>query len=398
MDRGIDSQSHNGDPIAINTSNDLYGYYESANVLAKTVDKCATPFVVGVYGRWGRGKSTFLKTLKSELSISANGQSFLHLDYSPWQYHLQSFNDVWISIISELASEEGSIAKGLKELVKSITVRKSARAIFGTAATLLGVGDAAGKALKDLLGDDEAAANNEYSDFIDAKKKFSVAIENYLKEDSKRRVFIYVDDIDRCEPVTSVNVLRAIQLLGRTPGCVFILGLDRDVIVHNLEKVYENRLYAKEYLDKIVQLHVELPILETEDLKNALLFDAKGNARTGVEPFVEWVARFMDYNPRKVERFCYLYDYKLSLPTKQQKDPQFYRKTVLHTVWELRWPELATEIARSRDILDATEKLRSAKTIKGEKKVLNDYAHLPILKQIQADREFLLVFRKIYEI
>jgi pantothenate kinase-related protein Tda10 len=67
MKKGVDSESHSGDPITLNKDNDLYEYYMTAKRVAKTIEESATPFVVGIYGRWGRGKSTFLNTIKNEL-------------------------------------------------------------------------------------------------------------------------------------------------------------------------------------------------------------------------------------------------------------------------------------------------------------------------------------------
>src|SRR5262245_25409379 len=102
MSNGIDSRSHNGDPIVLTQDNDLYNYYKPAEALAKTIEECATPFVVGIYGRWGRGKSTFLTTLEGQLGGDKKKQH-RHYKYSPWNYHLQTFDDVWISMITELS-------------------------------------------------------------------------------------------------------------------------------------------------------------------------------------------------------------------------------------------------------------------------------------------------------
>lgn len=398
MNKGIDSQSHNGDPVELSETNDLYGYYKSAKMLAKTVEECATPFVVGIYGRWGRGKSTYLNTLKKELDRKeVKSKNYLHNQYSPWNYHLETFNDVWISVISELASGQGSFANSLKTLVKKINLWRVAKTALGVGAELIPGGSLAKKAIDQLP--DKEKVDNEYDVFIQAKQRFDKAIEEYLKKNPNGRVFIYIDDIDRCEPKTSVNVLRAVQVLCRTKGCVFLLGLDRDVIVTNLIQVYKDVTFAKEYLDKVVQLHIELPPINLSDVQNALLYKNDGTVRKGIKPFIDWVATFMDFNPRKIERFLYLYDYKLSLVGDAFPDLQTYRQTVLFTAWELRWPELASEIARARgEILDATEKLQQAENEDIELGIVKKYAHLPILQKIQSDRMFLHAFRKIYDI
>jgi hypothetical protein len=288
----------------------------------------------------------------------------------------------------------------LRDLIKDVNVWKVTRSALAIGADLL-PGGALTKSLIETLpaGSDN---DNEYDQFIKAKKRFEQAIRAHLKEHPSGRVFIYIDDIDRCEPGTSVSVLRTIQVLCRTKGCIFLLGIDRDVIVKNLARVYSDPGYAKEYLDKVVQLQVELPILDALQARDALLYDSLGQPRQGIEPFVEKIAAFMDYNPRKIERFIYLYDYKLRFERKDMGNTQdafhTYRWIVLRTQWELKWPELTSEIARSRDILGAIEELRNAKDKPAEEKVIKAHARFPVLRALRDGGEFLHFYREIYKI
>jgi hypothetical protein len=299
-------------------------------------------------------------------------------------------------MLSELASGEGSIAESLKKLVKEINIWGATKAAIGVGVEFIPGGGAL-KGLIDKLPEG-TKTNNEYEQFIKVKKDFDKSVVKYLTTSPNGRVFIYIDDIDRCEPITSVYVLRAIQVLCRTKGCVFILGLDRDVIVKNLIEVYKDTSFAKEYLDKVVQLHIELPPLKSHIVQNAILYKHDGTARKGIEPFVDWIAEYMDYNPRKIERFIYLYDFKLTMDP-GKPNFHFYRQTVLLTAWELRWPELASEIARARnEVFTATESLQQADNEEIEMGIVKSYAHLPIIGRIQSDRLFLHSFREIYGI
>src|SRR5262249_1754045 len=151
-----------------------------------------------------------------------------------------------------------------------------------------------GEAAKKLIeGLPDSAKKNDFEQFLETKKVFDASVDKFLKENPDGRIFVYIDDIDRCEPTVSVYVLRAIQVLCRKRGCVFILGLDRDVIVRNLEETYKSQQFAREYLDKIVQLHIELPRIEFEDLKKAICFRANGEERAGIQTFAPWIARTM---------------------------------------------------------------------------------------------------------
>ena len=47
------------------------------------------------------------------------------------------------------------------------------------------------------------------------------------------RVVVFVDDLDRCPPERIVQVIDAIKLFLDVPGCVYVMGLDREIIEHN---------------------------------------------------------------------------------------------------------------------------------------------------------------------
>lgn len=399
MANPINVQSHSGDPITLSEKTDLYGYYDTAKALAETLNTCQTPFVVGIYGRWGRGKSTFLKTVRRELK--KQNKSYQHNDYSPWQYHLNSFNDVWLSMLSEIASSDQPVAKKLRKVVSKVNLRRFGRSLLKLGADFLPVGkELAGKTIDAALGTEEDSGQvaNEYDEFIYAKKEFEDAISDYRKKTPNGRVFIYIDDVDRCEPAISVNVLRAIQVLARTDGCVFLLGLDRDVIVNNLYQVYDEMSFANEYLDKIVQLHIEIPHISEKMLKVAILGESGQETRAELDRFVPWIAELTDHNPRKIERFLYLFDFKAKLYFGDKKKRSFeeVRQIVLFTTWELRWPELASAIASRRsEVLEAIEELRKSENDESMQGVAKKYAYLPIIERIRCDPKFLHAYKRL---
>jgi hypothetical protein len=53
------------------------------------------------------------------------------------------------------------------------------------------------------------------------------------------RLVVFVDDLDRCLPEKAIEVLEAIKFFLGAPGCVFVLGLDQDVIARGIEMKYK---------------------------------------------------------------------------------------------------------------------------------------------------------------
>ena len=159
--------------------------------------------------------------------------------YSPWQYRLETFDDVWLSLITELSTGEHQFAKSIKKAVDKANKWRIGKRITGAVLGL--AADGARDAFEGIVGE-----SNDYQQFIDTKAQFEIAAREHLQRYPQGRICIYIDDLDRCEPLTSVNVLRVVQVLCRTRGCVLVLGLDRDVIIQNLLKAYPDSDFSRE--------------------------------------------------------------------------------------------------------------------------------------------------------
>jgi KAP family P-loop domain len=177
--RGTDLGSHSGDPIVLTATNDLYQYYTAAATLADTLLKSATPLVVGIYGRWGRGKTTYLDTLKDR--ISARSTKALHIQYSPWNFQLKSFEDVWIALITEFSSQttKSTFSETLRKQLSEINYWKATKSVLGAGATLLPLfGEGAKKLIEGLP---DGAKKNDFEQFLETKKVFDDAVNKFLE-------------------------------------------------------------------------------------------------------------------------------------------------------------------------------------------------------------------------
>ena len=50
---------------------------------------------------------------------------------------------------------------------------------------------------------------------------------------------MFVDDLDRCLPEKAIGVLEAIKLFLDVENCIFMLGLDQEVIARSVEMKYK---------------------------------------------------------------------------------------------------------------------------------------------------------------
>jgi internalin A len=75
-------------------------------------------------------------------------------------------------------------------------------------------------------------------------------------------VALFIDDLDRCSPEVTLEVLEAIKLYLNIEPLVFIVGLDRNVVDAIVRKHYEDKglspRKSEQYLDKIFQVEIQI--------------------------------------------------------------------------------------------------------------------------------------------
>ncbi|MFX0581150.1 P-loop NTPase fold protein [Nocardia nepalensis] len=103
-----------------------------------------------------------------------------------------------------------------------------------------------------------------------------------------KRIVLYIDDLDRCSPVTVVQVLEAIHLLLALPLFVVVLGVDRRIVNQSVATVHSDLLATdsrsatpSEYLEKIFQLTFTLPAMNASGCQ-AILREVASRSRTSI--------------------------------------------------------------------------------------------------------------------
>jgi hypothetical protein len=86
-----------------------------------------------------------------------------------------------------------------------------------------------------------------------------------------RKLVIFIDDLDRCEPPKAADIIEGINLFLDSQRCVFVLGMDPAAVVASIENKYKD-LFEKMrqeniavvspgrlFLDKIIQVPFQVP-------------------------------------------------------------------------------------------------------------------------------------------
>lgn len=194
-------------------------------------------FTLGIIGKWGAGKTTFMDLIKNNIKKHI-------IEFKPW-----------------LCSDENEL---INEYFSKL---KSAASIYEP--TIKSQIDSYIKSLMDSAG----------SSFVHTMKSFMFPFENKtthfqyeeIKEVFKKiekRFFIFIDDFDRLNAKEICAVLQIIRNTSNFPYLTFIVAYDKDYVTNTLEStIYE----PDKYLEKIFNMEIVLPTLDKDLLIRKLL-------------------------------------------------------------------------------------------------------------------------------
>jgi hypothetical protein len=237
------------DPIA-SGAKDSFDRVDFANRVAELVDRVAgeTPSAVfGLLGPWGSGKTSTLHLVEEALRREYGGWAVI--SFNPWE-------------VAELHALVSEFLVTIRSVLPDSAKGKTAReAMSGYISKVAPVGDLfkifgvdAGGALRGLA---EASAGDQS---LDARRK---ALEAALIE-TDTRVLVLVDDVDRLHPEELTLLFKLVRLVGRLPNVHYLLAFDEQTVLDVLQRTglaYEDEKRALSYIEKMVQLRLDLPPL-----------------------------------------------------------------------------------------------------------------------------------------
>lgn len=290
--------------------------------LADMATQGGTPLTIGVFGTWGSGKTSLMLMLKKQVeshkavtgwfdawkydkeetlwrafllatlgavrqAAQAAPQPAAPSDVDPDRLqaldHLETmlYQSIDLERVGgvtiDLSRLAGQAAKGAVQLGLSFIPAGPALAELVKTLQTKGV-ESLGEADLGAIRRERAKIHIEQVRFLEQfQTRFRDLVQQYVTAQGKRLV-MFVDDLDRCLPEKAIEVLEAIKLFVDAPGCVFVLGVDQEVIGRGVECRYARLRRDGEapaslpvdgarYLEKIIQLPFQLPQAAAGDMR-----------------------------------------------------------------------------------------------------------------------------------
>lgn len=224
---------------------------------------------------WGMGKTFFAKALKyyleNELTINVNEKpkEIKVLSYNAWQNDY--FDDPMKTIIGELNSQKilnSDIKEKADKLIKNSSVKLFK--FFGQAiANKAGIDKTMQADLLDIFGDIRTSSLDEYNEYKKLLNDFKTALrsEAIIGESYKPKVII-VDELDRCRPNFSIEVLEAIKHIFDIENIIFVFFINKTQLEKSVHNMYGEIEKSESYLKKFFDLEFNLPKIQFTEFIN----------------------------------------------------------------------------------------------------------------------------------
>lgn len=282
--------------------------------------------------------------------------------------------------------------------------------------------------LRNPVDDDirQSVTGPDYEQRVSFVSEFQEDLQRIVKTyapSEERNVFVFIDDLDRCEVPKAAELMQAINLmLGSDPNVFFVLALDRENVAAGITAKHDELLpylsgdtdersgeatrpredieFGYRYLEKFIQLPLTIPEPDTDDMvafvehltqtdrrdsrsSNRESADERSNRvspeslaelkRETLSEVTEMVAPALDHNPRKMKKFLNLYELRTRLANENglitYRDGDFsadgystYHLAKFIAIG-LRWPRLLPELSANRWLLSELQQFADADDI-----------------------------------
>lgn len=281
---------------------DMLFYKPYADIVSEAaVGTDEEPLTVGIFGLWGAGKSTLLNLIGKNYE---ENKDVIYVSINAWMF--ENYEDaktaVMEALLRELKDNEKipeKIRKSFISLIKKIDFLKVGTKVVTTAAPVIAsfitgnplplvlnlpngakeietaiksVSDSVKGIKDDYLKDDETVEDS----VVNSVRNFRNEFEKTLESEEINRVVVLIDDLDRCQPERIIETLEAIKLFLSVKKTTFIIAADENVIQYAIKKKYPNIdgfniELDKEYIEKMIQVPIQIPELSSKDVQNYLL-------------------------------------------------------------------------------------------------------------------------------
>lgn len=265
---------------------DVLGREKVANFLENIVKQKTGNFVLTINSPWGTGKTFLIQRMIKDLE-----RTNPCIYFNAWEE--DSSSSAFLSFVSVIQREFQRVFENesAKRLVNEYLTKAGRFFIRLVPIGLKGgvryiLGDNGLEELKDVFSekveeDFSTGLSKWLSKEIDAhlaknvarsefKESLSDTLEVLSGDGVNLPLIIFVDDLDRCKPTFSVELLESIKHVFNIKNVVFVVAVDSNQLAESVKSVYGLGMDGDAYLKKILENQYNLPNLDFKNYSNLL--------------------------------------------------------------------------------------------------------------------------------
>jgi len=287
--------------------------------------KESTPdYSIGLYGEWGTGKTTLMKSMYENLKNDINNNSkIIPVWFNAWIYERENefaLFPLLQTIVNEIPNTKinKTIKQNLTRLAQGVgkgLLKSSPEVISYLLPSIFS------KQIKGTIQKVSEEVTNEFISLFDRVNEkicnemlYSLELENIKNEISKIRskncsfrIVVFVDDLDRCTPTTTLQVFESIKVFLGIEGFIYVLGISNHTITKFINFEFKNLIDGEHYLRKVIQIPIRIPGWGAENIENELLSKYANKLDQPYNQLIlknkEFITNLLEFNPREIKRF-----------------------------------------------------------------------------------------------
>lgn len=307
--------------------NDVLDRKSEAQFFTNLVRNQESPLVIGLHASWGTGKTFLLRRWQQDLV----NEGFQTIYYNAWE---DDFTDDPLTAIIGQISESINYAP-YDEVIGNIersVIPLLARIPLGMLNKISGI---------DYVSVIDEIGQNALKDYKDQHKykedlKFYLSqLSNIVKQENDTPLVFIVDELDRCRPTFSIELLERVKHVFNIDNIVFVFGINRSELCASLRSVYgeiDAEVYLRRFFDMDFVLSEPLPVpyckhlIEEYNLQG--FFRDHGLSSDWFEEFFPFLCQCFGFSLRDME-YCVRTIASIKLRIKEREGVQAVLLSVL---------------------------------------------------------------------
>ena len=244
-------------------SDDALDRLKVADALTDLIRHQSDSLVVSLNGQWGTGKTFLLKRWQKKLEQ----EGFHAIYFNAWEDDF--CDDPLIAIIGQLSEflEKEEVLKEYAPKIKKALNPLLIRTLESVTKKFTGVDLSA---LQEQFADNSLKAYSLQRSNKDRLKAQLETMSTRVVEETRQPLVFVIDELDRCRPTFSIELLERVKHIFDVPGMVFVFGVNRNELCSSIKSIY-GEIDADVYLRRFFDMEFLLPEANSENFCRHLI-------------------------------------------------------------------------------------------------------------------------------